>query len=544
MVQEGNEEALPPEEVQRLLRRIKELEERNRELERRTSVLEEALRAQLLTTAGTASGVWLLDAEGRIIRSNGVFETLLGKPTEQVLGKHCWEVVHGTKAPPRECAFLRMKRTAAAQVLEFDDPASGRRFEHHLTPTRSEDGSVSGGLLVATEVTARTKERRRYERFRQAYRTLREINQLLATARDEHTFLTEVCRHLVEEGGYRLAWVGFPAEGRAEGLRPVAHWGIEAAELRPLAEAFSTAHPGAEPALSALRTGSPVAVRDLLGDPLYSHLHAEAERLGFASVICLPVSSEGVVIGVLTVCSPEREAFDSEETLLLGTVASDVGFCLDALRGKDRERMAAEDVERAQARVRSAARGTMQALSRVVETRDPYTHGHQERVARLAVAIAQEMGLAEERVHALHLAAMVHDIGKIAVPAEILSKPGRLTAPEFEMVKAHAVVGSEILQNIVSPWPLAEIVQQHHERIDGSGYPHGLRGDDILLEARILGVADVVEAMSSHRPYRPARGIEAALKEISDNRGVLYDPEVADSCLALFRERGFSLNPN
>jgi HD-GYP domain-containing protein (c-di-GMP phosphodiesterase class II) len=150
------------------------------------------------------------------------------------------------------------------------------------------------------------------------------------------------------------------------------------------------------------------------------------------------------------------------------------------------------------------------------------------------------MGLPEEQIEGIHMAGLVHDIGKINVPAEILSKPGRLNDLEFGLIKAHAQVGYGILDGGIDfPWPVAEIVFQHHERIDGSGYPQGLSGEEILLEARILSVADVVEAMASHRPYRPARGIDAALEEISQNRGILYDPEVVDTCLKLFIEKGF-----
>ena len=174
-----------------------------------------------------------------------------------------------------------------------------------------------------------------------------------------------------------------------------------------------------------------------------------------------------------------------------------------------------------------------------LEMRDPYTAGHQQRVADLACAIANEMGLSEKQTNGIRTAAMIHDIGKICIPAQILSKPGKLNEIEFSLVKAHPGIGYDILKNIEFPWPIAQMVLQHHERIDGSGYPSGLAGSEILLEARILAVADVVEAMASHRPYRPALGLDKALEEISKNRGVLYDPEVTDACLKVFRKKGF-----
>jgi PAS domain S-box-containing protein/putative nucleotidyltransferase with HDIG domain len=180
-------------------------------------------------------------------------------------------------------------------------------------------------------------------------------------------------------------------------------------------------------------------------------------------------------------------------------------------------------------------------LASTAEMRDPYTAGHQRRVTVLACAIAEEMGLSEEQIEGIRLAALIHDIGKIYVPAEILSKPGRLTETEFSLIKAHPEVGHDALKSIEFPWPVAQIVLQHHERMDGSGFPQGLSEGEILLEARVLAVADVVEAMSSHRPYRPAHGIEKALEEISERKGVLYDSRVVDACLKLFTEKEFKL---
>jgi PAS domain S-box-containing protein/putative nucleotidyltransferase with HDIG domain len=203
------------------------------------------------------------------------------------------------------------------------------------------------------------------------------------------------------------------------------------------------------------------------------------------------------------------------------------------------ERKLAEDALRCSYdQLRETFIATVNALASTVEMKDPYTAGHQRWATRLACAIAEEMDLAEEMIEGIRMAGLIHDIGKINIPAEILSKPGRLSEIQYNMVKIHPQVGCDILREIKFPWPVAQIVLQHHERMDGSGYPQGLSGDQILLEARILAVADAVEAMSSHRPYRAAHGIEKALEEISQNRGTVYDPEVVDACLRLF-EKGF-----
>jgi len=191
--------------------------------------------------------------------------------------------------------------------------------------------------------------------------------------------------------------------------------------------------------------------------------------------------------------------------------------------------------------LKKAVGTTIQVLVSAVESRDPYTAGHQSRSANLACAIATEMGLSQDKIDGIRMAGIIHDIGKLSIPAEILSKPTELIDIEFSLIKEHSLTGYEMLKNVESPWPLAEIIYQHHERVDGSGYPRNLKGDEILMESRILAVADVIEAMASHRPYRPSFGIEAALKEISKNKGILYDHAVVDACLRLFREKGYQL---
>jgi putative two-component system response regulator len=190
--------------------------------------------------------------------------------------------------------------------------------------------------------------------------------------------------------------------------------------------------------------------------------------------------------------------------------------------------------------LKSALEATVNALATTVEMRDPYTAGHQRRVAQLACTIAGELGLARDKIEAIRIAATIHDVGKIHVPAEILGKPAKLTDAEFEIVQSHSQIGYDILKNIKFPWPVAQIVLQHHERLNGSGYPKGLDDDNILQEAQILAVADVTEAMLSHRPYRSAHDLKETLDEISQNKGKLFDPSTVNACIRLFKEKGFS----
>jgi len=226
----------------------------------------------------------------------------------------------------------------------------------------------------------------------------------------------------------------------------------------------------------------------------------------------------------------------------LGLLAHNFDRMAESLHHREEERkLSKTNLQKTLDSLRRAVGATIQVMVAAVETRDPYTSGHQIRSADLARAIATEMGLPQEKIDGIRMAGSIHDIGKIAVPAEILSKPTKLREFELEMIRFHAQAGYDILKGIEFPWPLAEIVYQHHERMDGSGYPRNLKGEEICIEARILAVADVVEAMASNRPYRPALGIDAALKEIEKNRGTLYDEAVVDTCLRLFWEKGFKL---
>jgi PAS domain S-box-containing protein/putative nucleotidyltransferase with HDIG domain len=210
-----------------------------------------------------------------------------------------------------------------------------------------------------------------------------------------------------------------------------------------------------------------------------------------------------------------------------------LGVCRDITE----RRQAEEELQKGLKKLQKSLEAIASSLASAVEIRDPYTAGHQERVTKLACAIATEMGLSDDQGDGVRIASSLHDIGKIGVPAEVLSKPVTLTDCEVSMIKSHPQTGYEILKDIEFPWPVGQIVLQHHERMDGSGYPQGLKGEEILLEARILAVADVVEAMVSHRPYHAALGIEAALDELSRNKGILYDHEVVDACLKLLIEK-------
>lgn len=251
----------------------------------------------------------------------------------------------------------------------------------------------------------------------------------------------------------------------------------------------------------------------------------------------LPVSHE--TIGVRR----DGKAFPmimQVDGIVLSDGPAEVVFYTDISDSKRKEKT--EGLEHGLGKMHRLLMEVASALRTALDIRDPYTADHQKKVVRLARAIAKEMGLPKDRLRCIEIAGNLHDIGKIRVPIEILSKSGQLSILEFEIIKTHCQVGHDIIKDIDFPWPVGEIILQHHERMDGSGYPRGLKGEEILVEAQILAVADVVEAMSSHRPYRPSLGINAALEEIEKNKGTLYMPEVVDTCLRLFREKGFNFD--
>jgi len=251
--------------------------------------------------------------------------------------------------------------------------------------------------------------------------------------------------------------------------------------------------------------------------------------------VMVPLKTKEQLIGMLFIGAKlSGERYTNEDRQLLHTISQEVAVGIE-------NALAYESIQQKHGELLAALDGIIHAMSLVVETRDPYTAGHQKRVADIACAIARAMSLSEWDVRGIRVAGLLHDVGKLSVPAEILTKPGKLSASEFSIIKSHSKVSHDILEMIEFPWPVKKAVLQHHERMDGSGYPDGLSGDDILLQARILGVADVIEAISSHRPYRPALGLEYAMREIINKKGILYDPRVVDACLRLFEEKNAEL---
>lgn len=374
------------------------------------------------------------------------------------------------------------------------------------------------------------------KRAKRALKTLSSCHKAMVRSVNKEDLLRDICQIIVEEGDYSMAWVGLAVDDDKKSIKLLAKSGNTDRYFENMNMNWSD---GNCPEGTAIRTGKPYVVKDILSNPDIMPWRGEALKQGFSSVVSLPLMSNGRPFGALSIYSSETHVFNEEEVDLLKRLADNLVYGVVAIHTHKKLNWAEGEAKKSLSKLRKAFGAIIQVLEKTVEIRDPYTAGHQRRVADLARLIAMEMGLSNDRIDGIKITGIIHDIGKIHIPAEILSKPRALTSIEFSLIKTHPQVGADILKAIDFPWPVDQIILQHHERVDGSGYPYGLSKRDILLDARILGVADVVEAMASHRPYRPALGIDKALKEISDNRGVLYDRDVVDVCLMLFKEKNY-----
>lgn len=479
------------------------------------------------------------DAELRRIYVNPAWEKASGLSAAEVINVPMTGIPRVPQPVVDE--YLAALRQAFAsgtrQEVEFAwINARGEKLDlqYVVVPECDEDGKVVSVLAVGRDVSehTRTEEALRHSeahlrRVNRALRTLSAGNETLMRAASEQELLDRMCRVMVDVGGHVLAFIGGAAQ-ESQDVELRAWAGPDDAGLR---ECVRTG--ACRPLVKALERGRPVVIHDMARDPLCKECGGRFRACGVGSGLILPLQSEGESLGALSICSNDLAAFDEDEVVLLAELGGDLAYGIRALRN----RLGREEGLR---HVQATMEATIQALASTVEFRDPYTAGHQRRVAQLAVAIGHELELAEDRITGLYLAAIVHDIGKIRVPAEVLTRPGKLSAIEFDMVKTHVEAGYDILKAIDFPWPIADVVKQHHERLNGSGYPGGLTGGALLLESRILAVADVVEAIASFRPYRPALGVDTALAEIEAGRGLLFDSVVVDACIRQFREKNFA----
>ena len=444
--------------------------------------------AQWRTTFDSiADPVMIIDNDFRILRANKATSVFTALPIEKIPGNRCYNIMHHTDGPLEICPHTKMRETKEHAEAEIYIDDTDKWFSVTVDPMFDDAGNPIGSVHVMKDMTERRAMEEHLRKSEEKYRSIFE-NSI--------------------EGIFQTT-----SEGRFLSANPA------------LAKMF-----GYESPEDLINNVTDLAKQGYV-DP--------EERVRYKQI----VKEKGAVKGFETqhykkdggtfwISINARSVYDEKGKLLYyeGTIE-------DITTRKHSEDALLESVER----LKNAMEGIIDTISAAVEVRDPYTSGHQRRVASVAAAIASEMGLPEPQIEGIRTSGVIHDLGKISIPAEILSKPRKLSEVEFSLIKTHPQTGHDILKDIKFPWPIAQIILQHHERLDGSGYPQGLRDGQILLEAKILAVADVVEAIASHRPYRAALGIEAALQEIEENRGVLYDADAVNECLKLFREKGFKL---
>jgi len=371
-----------------------------------------------------------------------------------------------------------------------------------------------------------------------ALSALSEAAAALARADSTDLLIKEVCNAIAAQSPYAVAWVGQAIDDEEKTVKVLGGAGSAVSYIENILISWSDKKPsGMGPAGKCIRANQPVVLPDIETDAGFSLWRELAHKYGIRSSIGCPIpDGEAHPFGCLLVYSTVPNAFGSDEVKLFESLAHEIGFGLRAIERQRQLDIQIHEKEQTQERLASALRSTIEAMAKTMEWRDPYTAGHQKRVAQISMAIGMKLGMDNDAIQALYMAGMVHDIGKVAVPSEILTKPTHLTELEMKMVQEHAETGYQILKDIPFPWPIAEMVHQHHERLDGSGYPKGLMGDQITQGARILAVADTIEAMATHRPYRAARGLTSAMSEIQAEAGSKLDAKVVDAAFELLKE--------
>lgn len=490
-----------------------------------------------LILGSMTEGILEITPDKRIVYTNSTAVSMLGIPEEKLLYRNFLDLLTPSD---REKIEGLLETAISGTRAVIDEPPlnlNDKMISMNILPLKDDEHKT---IIVLNDIS----ERKQVEEALQ--RRSRELALLNQASREFNStlYLDEVLVTVLEKMRILLT------------VAATSIWLIEP-ETKELVCRHSTGQfrsiltgwrmkPGLGLAGWVVQADESVMVPNAQADP--RHFKEIDQQTGWktCSVLAVPLRHKKNILGVIEAVDPIEDLFKPEDLSLAESLAASAANAIEnarlytAVQQDLTERTRAEEnLQHTLGKLREATRGTIQLLASTVEVRDPYTAGHQQRVADLARSIATGIGLSEKQIDGIRLAGIIHDIGKISVPAEILSKPGRLSDSEFSIIRDHPQVGYDILKNIEFPWPIAQIVHQHHEKINGSGYPQGLSGEDILTEARILCVADVVEAMASHRPYRPSLGIDKALEEISEQRGILYDPNAVDACLELFTEKKF-----
>lgn len=480
-------------------------------------------------------GILILNATtGEILDANPFISKISGYSNKELLGKYLWDLGFSKNIAENKDKFIELQEKGYVRYENL--PIETEQGERYFVEFVSNSYMVGGAKVIQCnirDITHRVSLEKINGELSMMYQVILRCNQVLLYETTAKALIAQMCKVLVSSGGFQAAWVGFTPVKSENLIHPIAAEGIDN-------EYFDTMNSNIEKkdpnwlVLKGIYSHELFVCQDLQQDEQDLLERELALKYSFNSMAVIPIKSLKMTPYILVVYGHANYDLTDDLIALLQNLASDIAFGIDNLEAHTDHLKLLEKIDK-------SLNNTISAIASMVEQRDPYTAGHQRRVADLAVAIATDMGLSSEQIMGLQMACVVHDIGKIHIPAEILSKPNLLTDAEYEIIKTHPKAGWEVLKNIDFPWPVAEMVYQHHERLDGSGYPRGLKDNEILLESRILMVADVVDAMSSHRPYRPSLGIFPALQEIMQHKETLYDERVVDACVKLFIEKKYEI---
>lgn len=487
-----------------------------------------------------------------VFENTGLPAFIIGENMEVLQSSMNWEGIFGYSRRELEGKNW-LEYLPEEEIEKIKNYHYARREEHNNVPQkytahvidkfgRMRDCLVNVSLIPGTKNSAVTlSDITQYNRIGRALKVTTAINTTQLHAENEQTLLENVCQKIVEIGRYRFAWIGYVNNDGQQTIVPVAYAGFEDGYLSLLKLRYKQMENNDDYYIPK-QTDKPSVCRNIAEDPDFPSWKEEALARGYRALLVIPMNIGGEPEqAMLAIYSGEESVFDNEEVKLLKETADDLVFGIKYLRNRIARAKTAEKLEKSLQQKDDLLLEIVDTLAASVEAKDPYTAGHQKRVGVLAGAIAKKMELPPDDIKGIAIAGTIHDIGKIQIPGEILCKPSKLLHEEFNLIKTHSQAGYEIIKNIEFPYPVADVLLQHHERLDGSGYPQNLCGDEILLGAKIVAVADVVEAISSYRPYRPALGIGKALEEIDMLKGVQFDAQVVEACRSLFQDDGFQL---
>jgi PAS domain S-box-containing protein len=472
------------------------------------------------------------DAEtGHVLDANPQAESLFGRPREELVGLSFTDL-HPRDLRDEARQGFALHADGTTDPIELDvERADGRRVPVEIRAQLV----LSNGkrMLLGTFRDLGRLQAVRFENARRAaaLAAIHQATMAAMQAESDRDLMTAFCDGIIAEGAYGAAFVGLANDDADRTITILAARGTSRGYLEETPLAWADAPLGAGPTGRAIRLATTQIVNRVRGDKVFEPWADRLRHFEVEAMLSVPLIESGRAFGALTIYAKEADSFSDVERRLFEDLSRQLVLGIRMRREHHEYSLQVIENIRKEAQVRRALEQTVGAVSTTIEQRDPYTAGHSRAVAELSERIATRLGISREQIHGIYLAGLVHDVGKIRIPAEILSKPGKLSAIEYQLLQTHAETGYEILRGVDFPWPIPETTFQHHERLDGSGYPRGLRADEIILEARILAVADIVDSMSTHRPYRAALPREVVVAELQHQRGRMLDADAVDSAL-------------